>query len=253
MTVHYVSDTNPTRVTGADRYRLPLVGYLTPDHPQFEAMTEFIADEHRRADGYGLIFLESPEHSALYLGSIEQVQRYQAANADGTATFDQSQGHTYEFWPQGEGWNEFIPHLTWHPDGQGILATHPHPDGRSEVVVYEFHGSRLPNRPTEPLVTYHCTRCHANTLHDIGHVQGNTSPTARRWAGKQARQHIYSAQRHSVGTEASRCRPPDPRTLQVVNEISRREYGRPTLPDTDEGYCAVHGPCSTIRHLRARA
>ncbi|WP_062214649.1 hypothetical protein [Streptomyces sp. NBRC 109706] len=252
-TYHYVSDTHPARVTGADRYRLPIVGYLTPAHPRFDEMTAFLADEHKRPDGYGLIFLESEEHSALYFGPIEQVQQYQAENADGTATFDQRQGHIYEFWPEGSGWADYIPNLTWHPDGRGILTTHPHPDGNSQVIVYEYHGSRSPNRPDQPLVTYHCTRCHANTLHDIGHVQANTGPNARRWAGKQARQHVLSAQRHGVGTQASLCRPSDPQMSRIVAQVASDMFGR-TVPETSwESGCATNGPCAEIRHLRAHA
>jgi hypothetical protein len=103
------------------------------------------------------------------------------------------------------------------------------------------------------MVTYHCTACHLDTFHDCGHVQENTGPDSRRWAARQARQHIISADRHGVGDTNSACRPDNGEMLRVVNAVARDRWGTTgnALPDTDHGYCATKGPCSIIRELRA--
>ncbi|MER5571184.1 hypothetical protein ABT083_34110 [Streptomyces goshikiensis] len=77
-TARHVSDTNPAHVTSCDYYRLPLVGTIAPGNPGYEDMVDMLKDNGHdiRPEGYGLIFLESEEFSATYIGSIEQIERY---------------------------------------------------------------------------------------------------------------------------------------------------------------------------------
>lgn len=244
MTVHTVSDTNPTRVTGADQYRISFTRLLTPEHPTFKQMEEFFLPEHRHPHGYGLAFLESEEHSLLYVGTVHQIEEHRAAH--GTVPLDITQGAVYEFWPQSDGWADYLPGNTWHPDGLGILATFPHPQG-GEVIVYEFHGSWFKDRPARPLVTFHCTNCHADTFRDLGNVHENDGPDARRWAARQARKHV-----HSVGREHSECRKTNPALSRMAAAVASEMFGSPQPEIAWESRCATTGPCAEIRHLRAR-
>ncbi|MEU6996643.1 hypothetical protein ABZ953_39080 [Streptomyces sp. NPDC046465] len=263
---HHTSDTNPSHVTGADRYRLPLVGTILAGNPAFDDMVTYLSEGernlHTRPEGYGLIFLESEEHSATYFGPIEQIEQYKRDNAEGTATFDSSLGVMIAQWPHGRGWDDFLPRVFWNNaarggiDGVGLVTAFAHteiPD--AEVIVYEFEGTWLRDEGPEQLVTYHCTGCHADTFHDSGHVHKNTGPHVRRWAARQARQHIVSAHRHGVGGQDSACRPNGGEMLRVINAFARDTLGHAgnPLPDTDDAYCAAKGPCSVIRELRAGA
>jgi len=146
-TPHNVSETNPTHVTSCDRYRLPLVGTIAPGTPGYEDMVEMLREnDHHTREGYGLIFLESEEFSAIYFGSIEQIEQYKRDNADGPATFDPSQGVTYAKWPHGKGWDDYIPRTFWNvqarggiADGVGLVTAFAHTEIQgAEVVVYEF-------------------------------------------------------------------------------------------------------------------
>ncbi|MER6605917.1 hypothetical protein ABT282_08375 [Streptomyces sp. NPDC000927] len=266
---HHTSENNPTHVTGTEGYRLPLTGFLFADTtPNFKDMVAILesgdVNLHTRPEGYGLIFLESEEHSITYFGPIEQIERYRRENAesDGRATFDQNEGVMIARWPQGRGWDEFIPRVFWNSekddavaDGVGLVTAFEHPvTPGAEVIVYEFEGKWLPKSDPTPMVTYHCTACHLDTFHDSGHVHGNTGPNDRRWAARQARQHIVSAAKYGVNRDGqSACRPADPQMLRVVNEVARDKMGlsRNPLPSTNDAYCAVKGPCSLIRELRA--
>ncbi|MFC5156366.1 hypothetical protein [Streptomyces amakusaensis] len=262
-TAHHVSDTNPANVTSCDRYRLSLVGTITPVTPGYEDIVEMLkGDGHdTRPEGYGLIFLESEEFSAMYVGSIAQIERYQRENTGGNAAFDASQGVMYAQWPHGKGWDTFLPRTYWNTktrggiaDGIGLITAFAHTEiPGAEVIVYEFEGTWSPGGEPHQLVTYHCTACHLDTAHDSGHVHENTGPTSRRWAARQARQHIISAHRHGVSGTNSACRPNNGEMLRVVNAVARDMWGTTgnTLPDTDDAYCATKGPCSLIRELRA--
>lgn len=264
-TAHNVSKTNPAHVTSCDYYRLPLVGTIAPGTPGYEDMVEMLKDNGHdtRPEGYGLIFLESEEFSATYFGSIEQIEKYKRENVDGKATFDISQGVTYAKWPHGKGWNDFLPRVFWNAkargaiaDGVGLVTAFAHTETLgAEVIVYEFEGAWRRGGEPEQMVTYHCTACHMDTFHDSGHVHENTGPDRRRWAARQARQHIISAARHGVGDKNSACRPNNGEMLRVVNAAAREMWGTTgnALPDTDDAYCATKGPCSIIRELRAGA
>lgn len=262
-TPHNVSDTNPTHVTSCDRYRLPLVGTIAPGNPGYTDMVQMLKDNGHdtRPEGYGLIFLESEEFSATYFGSINQIEQYKRENVDGKATFDASQGVTYAQWPHGKGWDEFLPRVFWNQaargaiaDGVGMVTAFAHAEvPGAEVIVYEFEGKWLHDSDPVQMVTYHCTACHMDTFHDSGHVHENTGPDRRRWAARQARQHIISAARHGVGDKNSACRPNNGEMLRVVNAVAKDRLGMTSnpLPDTDDAYCATKGPCSIIRELRA--
>jgi hypothetical protein len=181
-TAHNVSDTNPAHVTSCDRYRLPLVGTIAPGYPGYEDMVGMLKDNGHdtRPEGYGLIFLESEEFSATYFGSIEQIERYKRENADGTATFDASQGVMYAQWPHGKGWDDFLPRVFWNvkargaiADGVGLVTAFAHTEiPGAEVIVYEFEGTWRPGGEPQQLVTYHCTGCHLDT--------STTADTSRR-------------------------------------------------------------------------
>ncbi|MFJ9597946.1 hypothetical protein ACIRS3_35025 [Streptomyces virginiae] len=225
-------------------------------------MIDMLKDNgHDTRQGYGLIFLESEEFSATYFGSIEQIEQYQRENADGTATFDTSQGVMYAKWPHGKGWDDFLPRTFWNvkarggiADGVGLITAFAHTEAPgAEVVVFEFEGTWSRGCTAQQLVTYHCTACHLDTFHDSGHVHENTGPSSRRWAARQARQHIISAHRHGVGDKSSACRPNHGVMLRAVNAAARDMWGTTgnALPDTDDAYCATKGPCSLIRELRA--
>ncbi|MFF4756357.1 hypothetical protein ACWD5R_39565 [Streptomyces sp. NPDC002514] len=246
VNTHYVSETNPTRVTRADWYRISMTGLLTPRHEDFEAMQSVFPSECRRPEGYGLAFLESEEHSRLYVGPIEQITEYKK---DPSKPLDVSQGQTYDKWPNTDEWEQFIPDNTWNPDGRGIITTFAHPMG-GDAIVYEFHGSWLKDRPKRPLVTFHCTHCHADTFHDSGKVHENHGPDDRRWAAQQARQHIHSAERHGVGGENSQCRKADPNMMLTVTKIANEIYGTNNPVTPYESMCATSGPCATIRELK---
>ena len=262
-TSHEVSETNPAHVTSCDRYRLPLVGTITPGNPGYEDMVEMLRENGHdtRPEGYGLIFLESEEFSATYFGSIEQIEQYKRENVNGKATFDASQGVMYAHWPEGKGWDGFLPRVFWNQeqhgavaDGVGLITAFAHPEiPGAEVIVYEFEGAWRPGGEAKSLVTYHCTGCHLDTFHDSGHVHENTGPSRRRWAARLARQHVISAHRHGVGNVNSACRPRDGEMLRAVNTVAREMQGTKgnALPDTEDGYCAIHGPCAVIRELRA--
>ncbi|MGO4459906.1 hypothetical protein AB4039_21805 [Streptomyces sp. M-16] len=243
MAQHTVSETNPTYVTGADRYRIPFTGFLTPDNPKFAVMEEFVLPEHRRPEGYGLAFLESEEHSLTYIGSVRQIEEYRASNGDGTAVLDPSQGVMYAFWPRDEGWDDYLPHNTWNPGGEGIVTEFDHPLG-GKVVVYEYlQNDPKADGPT-PMIGLHCERCHPRPNLDYDKHRPNTRPHDRRWFARNARAHV---RRH-----AEECRPADPRMAEAVQQIVNEKYGVNNPTVTWESGCATDGPCSQIRHLRAR-
>ncbi|MFJ2745890.1 hypothetical protein ACIO3O_40240 [Streptomyces sp. NPDC087440] len=262
-TPHHVSDASPSHVMSCDYYRVPLVGVIAPGNPGFEDMVKVLQDNghHSRPEGYGLIFLESEEFSAVYFGAITQIEQYKRDNTDGTGTFDGSLGVTYAQWPQGAGWDDYIPRVFWNAkargavaDGVGLVTAFAHTEiPGAEVIVYEFEGTWRPGGEAKQMVTYHCTGCHEDTFHDSGHVHDNTGPDRRRWAARQARQHLISASRHGVGDKKSACRPTNGEMLRAVNALAREKWGTPgnALPDTDDAYCATKGPCSVIRELRA--
>ncbi|MEW2173408.1 hypothetical protein AB0935_26305 [Streptomyces sp. NPDC007027] len=263
-TPHHVSESNPAHVTSCDAYRLPLVGYLLPDvTPGYADLVQLLREDGHdtRPKGYGVVFLESEEFSATYFGSVEQIEQYQRDNIDGPAPLDASQGVMYAQWPRGEAWDSFLPTVFWNAakrgaaaDGVGLVTAFAHNAmPGAEVVVYEFEGRWLPDSEPKQLVTYHCTACHQDTFHDTGHVHENTGPTSRRWAARQARQHIIGATRHGIGAKNSPCRPNNGEMLRAVNAVARDMWATTTnaLPDTDDAYCATKGPCSIIRELRA--
>lgn len=247
MNTHYLSPTNPTHVTHAEWYRVTMTRLLTPAHDSFEELQAAFPSELWRPDGYGLAFLESEEHSRLYAGPIEQITDHEA---DPSTPLDVRQGVVYDLWPNSPAWDAFIPDTTWHPDGCGIITTFEHPEG-TDVLVYEFHGRWLPDRPERPLVTFHCTHCHRDTFHDTGKVLENRGPRDRRWAARQARQHVHSAARHGVG-DNSQCQLTDPHMMQVVTQVANRMNGTSHPVLSDASMCATTGPCATIRELKVR-
>ncbi|MFH8886603.1 hypothetical protein [Streptomyces californicus] len=263
-TPHHVSETNPTHVTSCDGYRLPLIGYLLPDlTPAYDDLVQWLREDGKdtRPEGYGVVFLESEEFAVTYFGSIEQIQQYQRDTIDGPTPFDASRGVMYAQWPHGKAWDTFLPTVFWNnakrgavADGVGLVTAFAHNAmPGAEVVVYEFEGRWLPGHDPKPMVTYHCTACHQDTFHDSGHVHENTGPGSRRWAARQARQHIVGAARHGVGGTSSPCRPNNGQMLHAVNALARDMWGTTSnpLPDTDDAYCATKGPCSILRELRA--
>lgn len=264
---HPVSETNPVHVTGAPGYRVSMTATLLAEHPRFADCVDFLRfkdrDLHTRPEGYGLILLESEEHAATYFGPVEQAREYERElRDDPAAVFDQSQGFFVEQWPHGKGWEELLPPVYWNmaqagavADGVGLVTAFAHNAvPGAEVIVYEYEGRWGRDSDVVKMVTYHCTGCHGDTRFNGGHVHANTGPYDRRWAARQAREHITGAVRHGVGDENSPCRPGSRNEmLRTVNAVAKDMYGHSTdpLPSTEDAYCAVKGPCSVIRELRA--
>lgn len=242
MNKHYVSDTNSVHVTFADNYRVSGFATLTPIHPDFEELQEHISPEHRRPDGYGLAFLESEEHSLMYVGSVEQVEECRTSGAP----LDVKVGVSYDKWPHGPAWDKFIPDNTWHQSGEGIVTEFDHPAG-GKVVVYEYlaaddNGSKV------PMVAFHCDHCHP-AEHEQS--RANKGPHDRRWTARMARTHIQNVERHGVGTQSSACRPTNPLWSEIAQKVANDYYGVNHPTTSWESHCATDGPCSVIRELRA--
>jgi hypothetical protein len=246
VTRHTVGAGNPVRVTGADRYRITLTFIVLPHHLDFAVLEEFIAPEHRDPAGYGIALLESEEHSLTYVGPVQQIRDYDdccAADPTRPVTLDTTRGVICEFWPHGEGWDDLIPATTWHPGGEGILVEFDHPLG-GRVVVYEYleedaDGTRMPR------VGFHCERC-CRPVPGIDHEAriDNLGPRDRRIGARHARLHIHDHEHE--------CRRRDPRIAQAVTHAANRIHGTNDPVLTHESRCATTGPCSRIRHLRAR-
>lgn len=263
---HPTSEQNPTQVTGAPGYRVSMTMILPGTGARFADcityLTEGEQDLHSRPEGYGLVFLESEEHAVTYFGPMQQVADFQREmQTNPGASFDGDLGFFVARWPHGPGWDELIPPAYWNmtqvgaiADGVGLVTGFAHPSiTGAEVLVYEYEGRWLRDGDVKKMITYHCTGCHEDTMHDSGHNHENTDPGMRRWAARQARQHIVSAARHGVGSFDSACRPDGGEMLRVVNAVAKEQLGLPgnPLPDTEDTYCATKGPCSIIRELRA--
>ena len=177
----------------------------------------------------------------LYVGPVQQLTDYRA----GGAALDVTQGVMYDRWPHGEGWDDYIPRNTWTPDGNGIVTAFDHPKG-GKVYVYEYVQTSDDGRTT-PMVGFHCEQCHNMTEGLGGGGEGsreNRGPHDRRWTARLARIHVRSPERE--------CRPTDPRFAEAVTAAVNAHDGgnRPVV--TWESDCATTGPCSRIRHFRAR-
>jgi len=242
MFQHTVSETNPLYVTGANNYRIPFTGLLTPEHPQFAEMEEFFLPEHRTPEGYGLAFLESPEHSATYVTSQRQIREYRAANTDGTAVLDPTEGFMYAFWPSEKGWDDFIPANTWNPGGEGIVAEFPHPLGGT-VTVFEYLQNDADGKQHK-IVGFHCERCHPSQRIDLDNNMPNRGPQDRRWVARNARQHVRS--------HITYCQLTNPDIAVAVTAIANKMHGTNHPVVTHEDRCAASGTCAQIRSLRAR-
>lgn len=264
---HETSPNNPTHVTRAAGYRVTLTGTLTSEYEHFDDMVKWLAlgdtDLHTRPEGYGLVFLESEEHSVAYFGPLDQVREYQRASAAGeNPKLDPEPGVMVGNWPHGGAWDDFLPPSYWNikaagavEDGVGIVTAFAHNAiPGAEVIVYEYEGRWSPDGEVRKMVTYHCTGCHKDTRFDSGHEHENRDPDSRRWAARQARQHITQAVRHGVGSPEQLCRPGSGNDmLRVVNEVAKDKLGPGYLPHPEDegGYCALNGPCSIIREMRA--
>mgnify|MGYP001604299015 CR=1 FL=1 len=264
---HPTSESNATHVTGAPGYRVSMTATLPASDARFADCVTYLTDGeqdlHSRPEGYGLIFLESEEHSATYFGPMQQVRDFDAARAAGEGdSWDHSAGFFVGQWPHGKGWDDLLPPAYWNmaqaggiADGVGLVTGFAHNAiPGAEVLVYEYEGKYVPDGDVHKLVTYHCTGCHKDTHHDSGHVHENTAPFARRWAARQARQHITQAVRLGLGNPDQLCRPGEgDEMLRVVNAVAKDKLGLSynPHPDTEDAYCATKGPCGLIRELRA--
>lgn len=266
---HETSPKNPNHVTGGAGYRVSLTGTLTPEFERFDEMVKCLdlgegQNLHTRPEGYGLVFLESEEHSVSYFGPLEQVREYQRASAAGqNPKLDPTPGVMVEQWPHGGAWDDFLPVSYWNvkaagaiDDGIGIVTAFAHNAiPGAEVIVYEYEGTYgMGDKEPRRMVTYHCTGCHKDTLHDSGHMHENKGPTNRRWMARKAREHITGAVRHGLGSENQLCRPGSSnKLLRVVNAVAKAELGPGYLPHPEDegGYCAVKGPCAILRDMRA--
>lgn len=265
---HETSPTNPTHVTGGAGYRVTLTGTLTAEYEHFADMVKYLdlgdTNLHTRPEGYGLAFLESEEHSVTYFGPLDQVREYQRASAAGeNPKLDPEPGVMVEKWPHGGAWDDFLPPSCWNikaagavDDGIGIVTAFAHNAiPGAEVIVYEYEGTWGPGDKSESrrMVTYHCTGCHKDTLHDSGHMRENKGPHDRRWMARKAREHITGAVRHGLDNENSLCRPGRSEyILRAANRIASANLPGYAPHSENEGtFCATKGPCSIIREMRA--
>ncbi|WP_030964838.1 hypothetical protein [Streptomyces sp. NRRL S-378] len=69
-----------------------------------------------------------------------------AANTDGTAVLDTSPGVLCGFWPQGDGWDAYLPSNTWDPGGEGSVTEFDHPNASKVVVCGYMRGGTSPTR-----------------------------------------------------------------------------------------------------------
>jgi hypothetical protein len=200
--VHHVSPDNPTYVTGAANYRMSWAAVIERSDPRWDVLTEGFIEEYRPADTFGVAGVESQEHSLLWLGPAEVIARFIADPVAIPWVELAENGGYANRWPNGDAWNALIPHTTWNPDGQGIVAEYPFDDGNGSVVVYELLGrpallspgvTAIGDEPV-PVVTFHCTRCHYEG--DSGDRHMSAAPDDRRTVCRKARQH----------TRPGRCR-----------------------------------------------
>jgi hypothetical protein len=238
MTVHTFSDKDPTCVTGADVYKVTATKLLLPDHPDFEALQELFPSEHRRSEGYGLAYLESEEHYVLYVGPVDQIVQLQTVGGQ----LDVAKGVIFDTWLSNHAWVDFNPDTTWNEGGQGIVTEFDHPLG-GKVIVFEYlHDWK---GATSKMVTWHCERCHRRPdVTDFQENRTNFGPMERSAVARRARRHLRD--------HATACRPVNPRFAEVVSQVGNSLSGRDDPTVTWESLCSVNGPCSQIRHFRAR-
>ena len=232
MANHTVSPDNPLHVTGADQYRISFVLALTPEHRDFRIMQEYFAAETHNSQGYALAFLESEEHSMMAVASIEKIDDYQ------TGKINPRIEHFYG-WPHGKGWDNFIPHNTWNENKEGLVTEFEHPQG-GKVVVYEYLDTRDDKKI--PMITFHCEQCHNFEQEE---ARENTNPHMRRWLCRKARGHVHRPEEF--------CQPMNPQWNEIVTAVVNSETGRNDPVVSTGSRCATGGPCSRIRHFRARS
>ncbi|MEV4078914.1 hypothetical protein AB0J43_01305 [Nonomuraea fuscirosea] len=258
--IHHVKDDNPAYVTGADRYRMSWAAVIEPTHPQWDALTEGFIEEYRPTDTFGVAGIESQEHSAMWLGPADIIARFIAHPVAVPWGELAVHGGYADRWPNGDAWNALIPHITWNPDGQGVVAEYPFDDGNGSVVVYEVLGRpallsagvcEIGADPV-PVVTFHCTRCHYD-----GHSSDrymSARPDDRRTVCRKARQHMQSG--NCRGEEANA------RGDQMIAAV-QAAIGNPITGSTDGLHAAwcqtrdldpngvmVESSCAEVREAR---
>ncbi|MFD5610569.1 hypothetical protein [Kitasatospora sp. NPDC127060] len=181
----------------------------------------------------------------MYIGTVSQIKEYRTAKAAGLARLDVSKGPCYPFWPNGKGWDDLLPATYWNEDRVGLVTDFDHPLG-GKVVVYEYLQDS-PAGDRVPMVGFHCWRwrCHIDPNIQSEAGMPNRGPQDRRWIARNARQHVRAHE--------SLCRPVDPRMSEAVAAVANKVYGTNNPVVTWESHCATTGPCSVVRHLRAKA
>lgn len=196
---HEVAPGRPDRVVRSLKYRMSWADIVTGDDARFGPLTAAFPDEYRPAGTFGIAGAESQEHSVLWLGDPAVIAGFRddPEHRVPWAALHQ-QGIWSDRWPDGDAWSDFIPAGTWCPGGQGIVTEYDF--AGAKVIVYEVLG-----RPTYlslgpkgesgkpvPVVTFHCTRCHAADTRD--HRYTSASPEDRRAACQAARRHMLPGQ-----------------------------------------------------------
>lgn len=216
---HQVSPNSSTYVTSAAQYRMSWATVIERSHPRWDALTQGFIEEYRPTDTFGVAGVESQEHSAMWLGPADIIARF-AANPVAVPWSELTQhGGFADRWPNGDAWNELIPHTTWNPEGQGIVTEFEFSDCGS-VVVYELLGrpallsSGVSESPEGlvPVVTFHCTRCHCEGGHGDRYMSAD--PDDRRTVCRKARQHMRPGR--CQGEEANAR---NDRMVAVVQEV----------------------------------
>ncbi|MEV0649892.1 hypothetical protein AB0I28_32015 [Phytomonospora sp. NPDC050363] len=151
----------------------------------YASYTEFLPEELRSTDGFGVCWAASRFSAAALFTSPAVADDHIAAMRRGESrnlNVDTDVEGGLDVWPTWGPWERAIPDKpSWTKDNEGIIAE------RDGVVVYETHYTSpfVEDASPRPIVTWHCQICHAS--------------------GK-GEEYVYqtAGERHTIGYEAGR-------------------------------------------------
>jgi hypothetical protein len=156
-------------------------------------------------------------------------------------------------WPDSDAWSDFIPAGTWCPGGQGIVTEYGF--AGAKVIVYEVLGRPAylslgpkgdPGKPA-PVVTFHCTRCHAADTRD--HRYTSASPEDRRAACQAARRHMLPNKCGGPAAAVDSLASGAPASRDTKGMWAAACPTRPVDPDD----LAANSTCAEVRQAREHA